>query len=145
MNLKTTLRHRFADSVKLVSPVRDLTKSANSIKLRRLQCEPWRPHPTSFYRNWFLLWEVVELKSPSSGWMSCFPGTCYPASMQRNETAPSLLPGITVTEELTLTAPAKFCCSLAGAHRMSLAARHAIASWARQEVARPEEGSCENR
>jgi hypothetical protein len=74
------LRHRFADCVKAGSVGHDLTKMAIAINLCRLHCEQRRPHPTSYYRNWFLLWKVVELKSQCPNRKSCFPGTCDPAS-----------------------------------------------------------------
>ena len=81
MNDKLTMRHRVAESVKAVSPVRDLTNPALTSTLTRLRCELRRSYPTSYYRNWFLLWEVVQLKIQSLDRKSCFPGARDPASI----------------------------------------------------------------
>lgn len=75
-----TLRHRFADTVKVGSPGPDLTKMALAINLCRLRCELRRPYPTSYYRNWFLLGKAVELKIQPQSRTFCFPGTCDQAN-----------------------------------------------------------------
>jgi len=76
-----TLRHRIADSVKAIGPGRDLTNLAFASTLFRLRCELRRPYPTSYYRNWFLPWEAVQLKTQPLSRTFCFPGACDPASI----------------------------------------------------------------
>lgn len=76
-----TLRHRFADTVKVKSPGPDLTKTASAINLCRLRCELRRPYPTSYYRNWFWLWKVVELKTQLQSRTFSFPGAHDPVNI----------------------------------------------------------------
>ena len=81
MNEKMTMRHRVAESVKAAGPVRDLTNPALTSTLTWLRSELRRSYPTSYYRNWFLLWEVVQLKIQPLEREFCFPGAYDPASI----------------------------------------------------------------
>jgi len=80
MALMLTLRHWLAESVKRIGRGPDLTNLVFASTLFRLRCELRRLYPTSYYRNWLVLWEAVQLKTLPLGQKSCFPGVCDPAS-----------------------------------------------------------------